>query len=208
MDQVVNAVLTYFSGTLGKVELFATIFSLICVYQATVHNIWTWFWGILGVVLFGYLFYEYKLYSDAGLQILFYLPMQFIGWWYWAKDAESEGVTHVATLKAKEWLFVIPVTILALVNGYVMANYTDAAFPYLDAVITWMSITAQILMTKKYLESWAFWVSMDVLAIGVYFAKGLVVTSGLYVLFLILASMGGIEWYRDWKRQKSELATA
>jgi nicotinamide mononucleotide transporter len=42
---------------------------------------------------------------------------------------------------------------------------------------------------------------MDVIAIGVYYAKGLIVTSGLYVLFLVLATVGGFAWYRDYAKQ-------
>jgi len=87
-------------------------------------------------------------------------------------------------------------------NGYLIATYTTgASFPYIDALTTWMSIAAQLLMIAKYRESWIIWVAMDVIAIFVYYAKGLVVVSGLYVLFLILATMGGFAWYRDYAAQ-------
>jgi nicotinamide mononucleotide transporter len=201
---IVGAITTYFSGTLGMVELFATIFSATCVYLAVKHNQWTWFFGALGVILFGYLFFQFGLYSDAGLQILFYLPMQLVGFVMWRRMATRADNAHV--VKAMSVAFVV-LTVLAVlgmsgINGYLMATYTDASFPYVDALTTWMSVAAQLLMIAKYRESWVMWISMDVIAIYVYFAKGLIVTSGLYVVFLVLATMGAVAWYKQYAEQR------
>lgn len=204
---MIETILAYFAGPLGKVELFGTIFSAICVYLAVKHNMWTWFFGALGVILFGYLFFQFGLYSDAGLQILFYLPMQLVGYIMWrraATKAESKSVVLSLTL-LQFALICIGILGAAGINGYLVANFTTgASFPYIDALTTWMSIAAQLLMIAKYRESWILWVAMDVIAIFVYFAKGLIVTSGLYVVFLILATMGGIAWYRDYAAQTKE----
>jgi len=201
---MLEAIITYFSGTLGLVELAGTVASAICVYLAVKQNIWTWFWGAIGVILFGYLFFQFQLYSDAGLQILFFLPCQALGYYWWMKRGPNANddlpVTTVST--NIRLLILIGIVIASGINGYFMANYTDASFPYVDALTTWMSIAAQILMIKKIWESWILWVSMDVIAIFVYAAKGLAVTSGLYVVFLILATMGGIAWYKSLKEQK------
>lgn len=197
MDIILH-VFAYFNHTWGYVELAGTVASLICVYLAVRQNIWTWFWGAIGVACFGPLFFNYQLYSDAGLQILFFLPMQFVGFylWYYKGDLPGKDTMLVSYLGNKMIYVVIAILILASINGYVMFNYTDASFPYLDALTTWMSIAAQILMLRKFIESWFLWISMDVLAIGIYAAKGLYVVSGLYVIFLILATMGAIAWIK------------
>lgn len=204
---MIEMVLTYFAGPLGKVELFGTIFSAICVYLAIKHNMWTWFFGALGVILFGYLFLQFGLYSDAGLQILFYLPMQVVGFIMWRRAAnKAENKSVVLSLTAVQFLLIgIGILGAAGLNGYLITTYTTgASFPYIDALTTWMSIAAQLLMIAKYRESWILWVTMDVIAIGVYYAKGLIVTSGLYVVFLVLATLGGIAWYRDYAAQKEK----
>ena len=201
---MIEIILAYFAGPLGMVELFGTIFSAICVYLAIKHNMWTWFFGALGVILFGYLFLQFGLYSDAGLQILFYLPMQLVGFIMWrraATKAENESVVLSLTL-VQFALICIGILGAAGINGYLISTLTTgASFPYIDALTTWMSIAAQLLMIAKYRESWVLWVTMDVIAIFVYYAKGLVVTSGLYVAFLVLATLGGIAWYKDYARQ-------
>jgi len=211
IETILTTIYVYFASPLGLVELFGTIFSAICVYLAIKHNMWTWFFGALGVILFGYLFLQFGLYSDAGLQILFYLPMQVVGFIMWRRAAsKAENKSVVLSLTLVQFALIgIGILGAAGLNGYLIATYTTgASFPYIDALTTWMSIAAQLLMIAKYRESWIIWVAMDVIAIFVYYAKGLVVVSGLYVLFLVLATMGGIAWYRDYAKQNRETASS
>lgn len=202
--EIIIAIMTYFSGTWGMVELFGTLFSLICVFLAVKHNQWTWFFGALGVILFGLLFFEFKLYSDAALQILFFLPMQVWGFMKWKELSEQSSNSKVTlSLESTSFVMIISlIMLLTMINGFVMAGWTDASFPYADAWTTWMSVSAQILMIRKYWQSWVLWIIMDIGAIYIYFAKGLFVVSGLYVLFLIIATIGLVKWYRDWKSQQ------
>ena len=196
--QYMNMIMEYFNHTWGYVELVGTVCSLVCVYLAIQQNIWTWFWGAVGVACFGPLFFHYQLYSDAGLQILFYLPAQALGWYWWSsKGANGVIGLPVSVLSTRTFTAILlAVVAVSGLNGWIMATYTDASFPYVDALTTWLSIAAQLLMIKKVVQSWVLWVTMDVIAIYVYFVKGLIVVSGLYVLFLALAILGGVAWYR------------
>jgi nicotinamide mononucleotide transporter len=67
--------------------------------------------------------------------------------------------------------------------------------PYPDAFTTTLSVIAQFLLTKKYLENWTLWIIADVVYVAVYTIKALYWTAGLYVVFLVLCVKG----YRDWK---------
>ena len=221
------AIYTYFASTLGLVELAGTVFSAICVYLAIKHNQWTWFFGALGVLLFGYLFLQYALISDAALQILFFLPMQVIGFFWWRNQAcKADNAMVVKAMSTSTFVSIgVLIAILTVGNGWLMATYgmeilawinaftsqigmvfpvVAASFPYADAFTTWMSVAAQLLMVAKFRESWVLWVTMDIAAIFIYFAKGLIVVSGLYVLFLVLATLGGIAWYKNYKDQQAE----
>lgn len=200
-------VIDYFNHFWGYIELAGSIATLICVYLAVKQNIWTWFWGAIGVALFGPLLYHYQLYSDAGLQILFYLPIQFLGFWYWMKKGPTaNNDLPVSRLEISTIIgIILSIGVLTWVNGILMATYTDASFPFWDAFTTWMSVFAQILMIRKYVESWALWVTVDIISVPIYFIKGIVVWSGIYAIFLVLATMGGIAWYKSWKQ--SQLVT-
>lgn len=84
--------------------------------------------------------------------------------------------------------------------GRTMHRCTDASFPYLDALTTVASLIAQWLMGRKVLESWLVWIFVDVISIGLYVAKELYLTAGLYSVFLVLATWGWAEWRAAWKR--------
>jgi nicotinamide mononucleotide transporter len=74
-----------------------------------------------------------------------------------------------------------------------------ASFPVADAFIMWLSIAASIMMLWKYLENWLLWITVDLIAIPVYWSKGLHITSGLYVIFLCLATYGLWKWWTEYK---------
>jgi nicotinamide mononucleotide transporter len=75
-----------------------------------------------------------------------------------------------------------------------MARYTDAAAPFVDATTAGLSVAAQVLQSLRRIESWALWIAVDMIAIGLFAWRGLFVTSALYGLFLLLATIGLLEW--------------
>ena len=129
---ILQIVIDYFNHFWGYIELAGSIATLICVYLAMKENIWTWVWGAIGVSFFGPLLWHYQLYSDAGLQILFYLPVQFIGFWWWLKKGPSHSNDlPVSRMQPLTFLgIIITIVICTYVNGTLMMWYTDASFPY------------------------------------------------------------------------------
>ena len=77
-----------------------------------------------------------------------------------------------------------------------MARFTDAAAPMIDAGIAGASIAAQILLARRRIENWVLWILVDMVAIFLFWSRGLPYTSGLYALFLLLSIAGLIGWRR------------
>src|SRR5690349_17156228 len=106
------------------------------------------------VFLYGFVFLDARLYSDALLQV-FYLLIQVYGWVKWLQSRELHGTVFVERMTGKEialWGGVIVAATLA--EGYFLANYTRDAAPWLDATITALSVVAQYLLSIRRLESW------------------------------------------------------
>ena len=178
-------------------EQIAAACGLANIYLTVRQNIWSWPIGAVMVSLYIYIFFEAKLYSDAGLQI-FFLVMQFYGWYQWTRGpvVHSRSLSAVQRLGRRGWLWTGGGTAAATAGlGTAMHRYTDAALPYPDAFTTTLSVIAQFLLTKKYLDNWTLWIIADVVYIAVYSIKALYWTAGLYVVFLALCIKG----YRDWK---------
>ena len=84
----------------------------------------------------------------------------------------------------------------AVLLGFSLHRGTDAALPFWDSTTTAYSLVAQWLQTKKQIETWWFWIAVDVVYIGVYAVKGLWLTALLYAIFLALCLVGLKEWRR------------
>jgi nicotinamide mononucleotide transporter len=59
------------------------------------------------------------------------------------------------------------------------------------------------LMAKKKVESWFWWVLTNIASIPLYFIKGYTFTSVQFIVLLILAIAGWIEWSRKANNAKN-----
>ncbi len=164
-------------------------------------NILCWPTGLAMVLLYAAIFCRARLYSDMLLQFVF-VGMQIFGWWAWLRGGPDRSPLIVGRLSLrglKVWIAVVVGA--SAIWGALMARYTDADFAYLDATAAVASLVAQWLLGRKILESWLFWIFVDVLSVGLYGAKELYLTLGLYILFLCMAIWGWVEWRAAWRKQ-------
>ncbi len=178
------------------IEAAATLFGLACVLLTIRQNILCWPTGLVQVMLFIIIFYQVRLYSDLILHVL-YVFLQIYGWHHWlhgGRDRDDLPVTALAPSALGRWILIGAAG--TLLWGHLMDRFTHAALPYPDAFTTVSSLIAQWLMARKRLDSWYFWIAVDIAALGIYFYKGLYLTTGLYALFLGLAVAGLMVWRR------------
>ena len=179
-------------------EWLGTISGFACVYLAAKQNIWNWPVAIISVLAYSILFYEYKLYGDAVLQ-LYFLATSVYGWYYWLKRKE-EHAKPIVSLKKNEIIKVIlSVVVLTIIMGGILDRFTDSNVPYADGFCTSMSFIAQFLMTRKVLQNWILWIIVDIAYVPLYLYKDLALTTVLYIFFLVLATMGYLDWKRTYK---------
>lgn len=186
-------------------EVIAVLCGLLCVGLTIRQSIWCWPTGLIQVTLYILIFYKVKLYSDLILHIV-YVFLQLYGWRHWLRGGENQSSLSVSRLGARRFIGWVMISLLGTAAwGFGMASLTDAAVPYWDAFTTVASLIAQWLMARKRLESWIFWMAVDVVAIGVYFHKSLFLTTGLYAVFLVMAAMGFIAWRKSWPSRSKGL---
>jgi nicotinamide mononucleotide transporter len=193
-------------------EIIGTVLGIVGVWLMIRQNIWGWPVGLVQVAVYAWVFLDVKLYSDAILQVCFFV-IQAYGWWHWWRGSGARAtspaersevaappalpVTRLGAAALAGWMALGAVATAGW--GWLMAHRTDAAFPYWDAFILVFSLIAQWLQARKNLENWAGWMIVNVVAIGVYWAKDLRLTSGLYVVFLGLAVAGHLAWRKALK---------
>lgn len=181
-------------------EWIGAFTGILCVYLAAKQSIWNWPIAIVSVIAYAIVFYENQLYGDAGLQIYF-LGTSIYGWYFWIKKKENNE-KPVTSLNVKELIYtVIVIAILSLFLGLFLKKFTPTNVPYIDGFCTSISFVAQILMTRKILQNWALWIFVNICYVPLYIYKNLYVTAILYVVLLVLAFIGHIDWKKEYKKQ-------
>ncbi len=166
-------------------------------------SVWNYPFGLAMVSLYFVVFTEARLYSDALLQIFFFV-VNLYGWRNWVRAKAEAGAVPVEVMSTRERLIWGLATLAAsLAWGVGMATFTDAAVPVVDAGVAGFSIAAQLLMARRKLENWVVWIAVDVVAIGLYASRGLSLTAGLYGLFLLLAIVGLFQWRQALSAQRA-----
>ena len=181
---------------MSPLELVAVALGLANIVLLVRRSIWNYPFGLAMVTLYAAIFAQAKLYSDAILQVFFF-AVQLYGWANWARTRADAGEVVVRLMPAgARWLWVGTCLVLTALWGALMHGATDAAYPWWDAAVAVFSIAAQILLARRFVENWVLWIAVDVLAIGLYAARGLGLTAALYGVFLLLSAAGLRQWAR------------
>ena len=182
---------------MSEVELFAAALGVIAVWLTVKQNPWCWPIGLVMVVIYIWIFFDVKLYSDMLLQVI-YAGLQVYGWLQWTRYGDSRPGRAVTALQSGSVLAGLAIgAVVSLALGAAMAHFTDAAQPWLDAALTGFSLVAQVWMAQKRVQCWPLWIVLDVIFVGLFIYKGLFLTAGLYALFTLLAIQGWREWRND-----------
>jgi len=206
---------TFLNYPMSYLEFVGTIFTGWSVYLSARNKVLSWPIGLIGVVLFGFLFFQIQLYSDL-VEQLYYLLTGFWGWWLWThprgietgKNCELKTGYAGAKFNMIGFGSVVFFTILLYflmsnIHLLVPAIFTiPASFPLIDAFTTALSLVANVYLAKRKIENWYLWIVVDIIGVFLYFQKGVVFLSILYFAFLINAIVGLIDWIKTVKKDE------
>ena len=177
------------------IELAGTITTVLGIWLTTKRLLICWPVVLVSDILYLVVFYQARLFSDAMLQV-FFLAFTFYGWWHWWRGVVDEGEVCVVPLSWRGWLAGLAVGAVGAVPlGWLMVR-VGAALPHLDAALTSYSLVASWWQARKHTANWWLWIAVNLVYIGEYLYKGLVATAVLYLLLVILAVMGLVDWQR------------
>jgi nicotinamide mononucleotide transporter len=188
------------TAKMNPLEIFAVALGIANVGLLVRRSIWNFPFGLAMVACYFVIFREARLYGESWLQVFFFAAQGW-GWWLWARAGGMAQTVKVEWMgwRARSFALVL-VGVSSIGIGWAMARFTDAALPYADATIAGASVVAQVLLAMRKTENWALWIAIDVLSIWVYLDRALYLTAGLYVAFLVLATMGLMAWARATRR--------
>ena len=188
---------------MNTIEIFGLCAGTLSIALLIKQNIWTWPIGIAYTFASLYIFFTAKLYADFALHV-FFLFMSFYGWYYWLQgNSTFDSELPVRRESKKVLAYSIIICVLAIIlASNLFTMYTDAELPYWDNTTSILSVLAIWLQSRKKIESWVFWLIIDILSVGIYFYKDLYLYSLLYSIYVAMAFFGYATWLKSYRNEQ------
>ncbi len=212
---VSNALYSLMTSSLDVIGSLAGITGVLCVVLVAKGSIWNYLFGLVNVSLYAYISYKASLYGDAGLNALYYLPMQFVGWWQWRKRgaavSQSEAGGKGVQVRARRFnwkqriVLAFGCTVAVVAIGYVLRHIGDPQ-PFKDSATTVLSIVAQALMALAFMEQWVLWIITNVISVvmwSICVARG-EMHAGVMVIMWVFYLLNSLNGFRVWLKLSKE----
>ena len=188
-----NEQLAFLGFFTTPLELISFLLAVTTVALNIRQKHWAWLFSITSSATYAVVFFEAKLYGDMGLQFVF-IAASVWGWYQWLHGAGEQQLV-VTRLRRAGWLWGIAGWVLGfLLLSSFLDHLTDTDVPHADGFLTAGSLLGQLLLGRKKVENWLVWIVVDVLYVGLYVYKGLMLTAILYAVFVGLAWTGWRAW--------------
>lgn len=185
-------------------EVIGTILGITYVILAAKESIWCWPAALVSTLIYTILFWEGQLPMQALLNI-YYMGMAIYGWQLWRTNSQTNEVLVISTKPGRFHIgFIASGVILTVITAYYLEQVIGSRLPYLDAFVTVFSVMNTVLMARKVLESWLYWIVINSAAIALYFQTGFYVTIVMFMVYLVLTIYG----YKSWRALKIQAHTA
>jgi nicotinamide mononucleotide transporter len=201
--------------SMSYLEFFGTVAGAVAIWLSAKALVLNFAVGIINTILFAVLFYQVQLYPDMFLYMFFFVT-NLVGWWRWTHPKEFEADRkHELRVSFMNRKTLVVIFFVGIAGTFVFGSFAEniheifpvvfpkpSAFPYLDSFVAVMSVTTTFLMINKKIESWIFWIIIDVVATGMYFAKGIKFVALEYLVFCFIAAFGLHNWLREYRTYK------
>lgn len=177
-------------------ELISFVLAVITVVLNIRQTHWAWLFSILSSATYGVVFFGARLYGDMALQVVF-IVVSVWGWYQWLYGgARHEGLVVTRLSAASRWYAIGAWLLGFALIALFLRTWTNTDVPHIDGFLTAGSLVGQLLLSRKKVENWHVWIAVDVLYVGLYVYKGLILTAILYAVFIVLAWIGLRTWSR------------
>ena len=153
------------------ISAFGSLMGVMSTVLSANGRILTFLFGLIDVSIYGAMCLAGARYGNAALHLLYFLPMQFVGFFQWKKrGADATKEVQARRLSGKQWMLYGGIFLVGLVIAYfVLAamDKTEAAgvvkwLVLMDAFSMMCNLVGQYLLSTAYMDQWFFWIGVNV----------------------------------------------
>ena len=191
---------------LTVINFISAVCGVICIFFTAKANISNFVFATVNTLVYAIYLVYWHIWGTAALEILFYIPMNFVSWYFWAKHRDQE-ITQKT--KAKKLTILQNVICTVLVVGAAIIYHMilvklGGEVAWFDAFTLSIGIVATVLELLRYREQYVWWIITDIVAVGMYIAHFDAVYLTKKSIYLIMAIIGLINWAKLNKERNEE----
>lgn len=183
--------------------IISAVTGVACVVCTGKGKLSAYVFGLVNCVLYAIISYKAALYGETMLNAIYYIPMQFVGFYVWNKNMNAES-HEVKKQRMKPLILIITAAAIAaatFVYGIILKRMGDA-MPFVDAFTTVSSVAAMIVSVKMFAEQWWIWIAVDILSVYMWwcdFRSGSdnMATLLMWVVYLGNAVIMLVKWEKE-----------
>ena len=188
-----------------NLETLAVALGISYLLLAMRENSLCWYCAFFSTAIYVYIFGDVSLYMESALNV-YYMGMAVYGWLQWQKGGANHSGVKIVRWTAKHHIVCILVILIAsVISGYLLSVNTDARLPYLDSFTTWASVLTTVMVARKVLENWLYWIVINSVSIYLYIDRDLDQTAAMFTLYLVLSVLGYVAWKKNYVLQDRQI---
>lgn len=183
-------------------EVFAALLGIAYVILAAKESQWCWPMAFISTLIYTILFWQDQLPMQALLNF-YYIGMAIYGYCLWQKQGEKDSTISISKLTWQQQLsFLMIGSLISYLTATYLISIDASQSPYLDAGVTVFSVLNTILMARKILQNWLYWIVINAAAIQLYYLTGYYATIAMFSIYFLLAFMGYLNWIKIYHQQQ------
>lgn len=188
-------------------EITGSALGFLYLYWEYKASVWVWAASMAMPLVYIFVYYDAGLYADLAISVYYVLASLYglICWLGGKKSGGDGGQRRISRMPSKYYLPAIATgALLFPAIAYLLIRFTDSTVPWADSFTTSLSIVAMWMLAKKYVGQWLLWIVVDVASAALYIYKGLYFTSGLYLVYAVVAVAGYRKWLKIMENEEIE----
>ncbi|MCR5324921.1 MAG: nicotinamide riboside transporter PnuC [Lachnospiraceae bacterium] len=199
------------------VNFISAVCGVICIFFTAKANISNFLFATVNTIVYAIYLVYWHIWGTAALEILFYIPMNFISWYHWAKHRDSELTQKTRTKKLslmQNMIWVAAVVTAAVIYHYFLV-WIDGKeifgtvrsvqdIRWQDAFTLSIGIAATVLELLRYREQYVWWIITDVVSVWMYIVHFDAVYLTKRSIYLVMAVIGLVNWAKLQKERNAD----
>ncbi|MDG1164971.1 MAG: nicotinamide riboside transporter PnuC [Porticoccaceae bacterium] len=191
-----------------NLETVAVALAVAYLVLAMKESILCWYCAFFSTAIYVWIFGDVSLYMESALNI-YYMAMAVYGYYQWQRGGITQEGVAICRWSAIQHAQIVSLIVLAsFVSGYFLSVSTDAKLPYLDSFTSWASVVTTLMVARKVLENWIYWMVINSVSIFLFIDRELYQTAAMLTLYLALSVIGYFAWRKTYLKQNPDSSAA